>query len=371
MLALALPLMLLLIQTATGQSIRIHGQASGALGTSYDTSFLGRAGLRYIPDATLRYGAFDAEASVNGFAGADVRVDSSDFEALLKPHRLWARFTTARFDVRAGLQKINFGSALLLRPLQWFDRIDPRDPLGLTDGVYAALARYYFQNNANVWGWGLLGNDSTKGWELLPTEPEKPEFGGRVQTPVPRGEVAASYHYRQACFDGIAIPEAARHYFEHRVGLDGKWDLGVGFSLEGVVMSNQATEGEGWVPLLPRWQRMAEAGIDYTFGLGNGIGLVVEHMVLDTTSELLASGPMAAVSAAMASYPLGLVDNLRGIVFFDWSSHKPYTYLSWQRTLDDWVVNLAAFWNPDNPVGLAGGSGAAGKGVQLTVMFNH
>jgi len=53
------------------------------------------------------------------------------------------------------LQKINFGSATLFRLLMWFDRIDPRDPLKLTDGVYGLLLRYYFHNNTNIWLWGL------------------------------------------------------------------------------------------------------------------------------------------------------------------------------------------------------------------------
>jgi len=56
---------------------------------------------------------------------------------------MWIRLSTKQFELRAGLQKINFGSATLLRPLMWFDKIDPRDPLQLTDGVYALLARYY------------------------------------------------------------------------------------------------------------------------------------------------------------------------------------------------------------------------------------
>ena len=68
-----------------------------------------------------------------------------------------------------GLQKINFGSAVLLRPLMWFDSLDPRDPLQLTDGVYAVLLRYYFPNNANLWAWALYGNDSPKGWESAAT----------------------------------------------------------------------------------------------------------------------------------------------------------------------------------------------------------
>jgi hypothetical protein len=61
----------------------------------------------------------------------------------IKPYRLWARYSTSQLEIRAGLQKINFGSANILRPLMWFDQMDPRDPLQLTDGVWGILGRYY------------------------------------------------------------------------------------------------------------------------------------------------------------------------------------------------------------------------------------
>ena len=84
--------------------------------------------------------------------------DSSQVDAAIKAYRLWGRYTGHQFEVRVGLQKIDFGSAMMLRPLQWFDEMDPRDPLNFTTGVYGALGRYYFLNNANIWGWILYGN---------------------------------------------------------------------------------------------------------------------------------------------------------------------------------------------------------------------
>ena len=114
------------------------------------------------------------------------------------------KFSGDQFEVRAGLQKINFGSASMLRPLMWFDQIDPRDPLQLTDGVYVLLGRYYFLNNANIWVWALYGNDSRKGWEQIPSLKKVPEFGGRLQLPVSHGELGTTYHYRVA--DASSVP---------------------------------------------------------------------------------------------------------------------------------------------------------------------
>ena len=124
----------------------------------------------------------------------------------------------------------------------WFDRIDPRDPLQLTDGVYATLARYYFLNNANVWFWFLYGNDEPKGWELLSTTKKQPEYGGRIQLPLYTGELGLSYHRRQVGPDSINFSGIAGNYSkleEDRIGLDGKWDIGPGVWFEEVLKHRQ------------------------------------------------------------------------------------------------------------------------------------
>ena len=120
-------------------------------------------GGRYIPQLNYAFRMpqvrmIDLEASVNTYGNWGVAVgDSNHFSQALKPYRMWARYSSKQFEFRVGLQKINFGSATLLRPLMWFDQIDPRDPLQLTDGVWGIRARYYFMNNANIWLWGLYG----------------------------------------------------------------------------------------------------------------------------------------------------------------------------------------------------------------------
>ena len=128
-------------------------------------------GLRYIPFLTLTHPLdedtfFDTELSINSYLATDENSDGEHGD--IDIYRLWIRYGSPQLEIRAGLQKINFGSAILLRPLMWFDRIDPRDPLQLTEGVYGLLGRYYFLNNANVWIWALLGEDETKGWEIFP-----------------------------------------------------------------------------------------------------------------------------------------------------------------------------------------------------------
>jgi hypothetical protein len=365
-----------------GSEASLHGRASGWLGLSRDTSYRGLAGLRYLPEAQLSTpigGLFtlDAEASVNGFVSADARtLDRPEIEARIKPYRGFVRLSSARFEARAGLQKINFGSAMLLRPLMWFDRVDPRDPLAMTDGVYGLLARYYFQNNINIWAWGLLGNGAPKGWEVVGSERWTPEPGARVQVPIPLGEVAATYHHRTIDYGHVyRIPEALPEQAEDRLGLDAKVDVGIGLCLEGTI--SRETRRMDYGDDFPLWTHAAVAGADYTFGIGSGLGVVAEHMILGTRSEsaadsVMSLGSEAQFSALMVSYPLGLLDNLRTIVYFDWTNRDLYSFLGWQRTTDNWTFSLSAFANPDRPTAAGRpGAGAAGKGLRFDVVFNH
>jgi len=111
-------------------------------------------------------------------------------------YRLWSRYSTTQFEMRLGLQKINFGPAFLFRPLMWFSSNDPQDPLGLSKGVWGLRLRYYFLNNANIWAWCLYGNNDLKGMEIFPTKDNSIEYGGRIQLPILNGELGISYHNR-------------------------------------------------------------------------------------------------------------------------------------------------------------------------------
>lgn len=365
---------ILLPVLAVAVSLEWHGQASAGIVAAYDTSLHGSAAFRYIPSLDFAAGPFNAEAALNVISSASVRTDDiSRYDARIKPYRLSARFSTGRIEARAGLQKISFGSATLLRPLMWFDRVDPRDPLALTDGVWGLLGRYYFQNNANVWIWGLLGNSSPKGWEVYGSERWNPEPGARVQVPLPRGEVAATYHHRTAevlwPYQGVFPVLDSSAAAEDRIGFDGKWDLGVGVAFEGMLLR----QGPHDTTADFQWQRLASVGLDYTFGVGSGLGVTAEHMLAGGADEPFGRGTDAQLSALALSYPLGLLDNLRGIVYFDWTNRQPYAWAGWQRTLDNWLFSVSAFANPDRATGIAGQTGSAlsGKGLQLTVVFNH
>jgi hypothetical protein len=344
---------------------------------SFQKSSKPQFGLRYIPEFSLALQlpesiTLDTEVSVHAFGTALFEeIDTVQTDGDIKPYRMWLRFSLSQFEARIGLQKINFGSAALLRPLMWFDRLDPRDPLQLTDGVYSLLLRYYFVNNTNVWLWGLYGNEEAKGWESFPTQKDSMEYGGRVQIPLLTGEIAMTYHHRRADIQKSALlPLAPVSHIapENRYALDGKWDVEIGLWFEGTLI-HQKNE------LLPLpWQRAFSFGLDYTFDIGNGFYLLGEHFNLTRTQEAFSSGDDINFSAILLRYPLGLLDEITGIFYYDWENQEFYRFFSWQRTYDKWRINVIGFWNPEDfqvYPSASGNNPFVGKGFQVTIIFNY
>jgi hypothetical protein len=271
--------------------------------------------------------------------------------------------------LRAGLQKINFGSASILRPLMWFDQIDARDPLQLTDGVWGLLVRYYFLNNTNFWFWSLYGNKNPKGWEQVKTNNKLPEFGGRAQFPFPKGEAGLSYHHRYADSRGMdsLIPAIAR-IPENRLGIDVRFDFVIGCWFEGSWIKKERNLG-----ILTN-QNLLNLGIDYTFGIGNGIYTALEQLIASFDERAFAYENTYTFSILSLMYPVSPFDNLSMIVYFNWKDSLLYNFIYWQKQYNRFSFYLMAYWNPDSyqiPIQSDIGNLYAGKGIQLMLVFDY
>lgn len=357
-----------------GQSLGFRGQAIGWTTFNPAEPFQTQTGLRYIPELSFSHPAgkyaIEGEFSANLWGSMIYAGDSLDFDWQLSPYRMWLKFSGDQFELRAGLQKINFGSAQMFRPLMWFDFIDPRDPLQLTDGVYGLLARYYFLNNANIWLWGLYGDDKVKGWELIPSKKNSIEYGGRVQLPMYTGEIAASYHHRTAD-PGLVLPDSismGKQAAENRIALDAKVDLVLGLWTE-ISLTHQDLSYTD-----QKYKSMINVGADYTFNLGNGLNLMAEGF-----GYLQGEGPFAneeglAFGLLSASYPINIIHNLSAMLFYDFTNQDFYRFINWSIAYDKWSFYVMGFWNPasynlynvDPRTSLYGG-----WGFQLMAVFNH
>ncbi|MDD2299878.1 MAG: hypothetical protein PHR52_09790 [Fermentimonas sp.] len=321
-------------------------------------------GLRYIPQMNVNIPVgesrlIDFEASANIFGNAGMaNLNQWDSNGRIKPYRLWARYSGNQFEVRAGLQKINFGSATIMRPLMWFDQLDPRDPLQLTDGVWALLGRYYFLNNANIWLWMLYGNNDLKGWEQLVTHRSYPEIGGRMQYPVGTGEAALSYHYRVV---SDKIPE-------HRFGFDARFDYEVGVWIEASWKHLSRNMG-----VLTN-QQLLNVGMDYTFGWGNGLTVTWEQLLAAYDEQPFGFQKPLNFSLLSARYPIGLFDEVSLIAYYDWRNRSSYNFVSWRRQFNRLTLHLMGYINPKSyniPTQQGTGSMFTGYGLQLMLVYNH
>ena len=330
-------------------------------------SWWNNSGLRYIPQLSVKMplseeSFVDLEVSADSYVAHLSGDEDRDPEAEL--YRLKLRYARPQMEARIGLQKINFGPAYLLRPLRWFDQVDPRDPLQLTQGVWGLRLRYDAMNNASLWLWALYGNDDPKGYEVVATSPDAPEAGFRYQHPVPHGEAAVTFHTRRV---DAPIPNAEES-MEYRLGLDGRWDVGVGIWFESALQHQDGSD-------LPYpWQKMITVGMDYTLGVGNGLHVLGEHMDTAFSEEALQWDEDFQVSAVSLSYSLGFFDSLMAIGYYAWDTKEHYLYLGWQRTYDDLIIQLSGFHYPESSeseAGMAQSALGAGYGAQLMLIYDH
>lgn len=360
---------------AQRDTVIFQGQASGWAQYGHRDVMPLRLGARYIPTLKVQMrgkskGMLEVETSANVMVALQSHpFDSITSEGIVKPYRACVRYTAEQYEIRLGLQKISFGSASMLRPLMWFDRIDPRDPLQLTDGVTALLGRYFFLNNANIWLWGLYGNEKPGVWDIGKTQKHVPEAGGRFQFPIGKGEMAFTGHFRQVDTAGLPLQASAFAGIpEAKFGIDGKWDVGPGIWFEGTRVHKFRETG------VLNHQTMLNLGMDYTFGILNGITVGAEYLMVSAHRDPLRLKDPFHLTAFSASTPLSLSDQISAIVFAEWESRVSYAYLSYRHQFQKLSIYGMAFLSSSGeglPV-LAGTNAALlGNGFQIMVVYHH
>ena len=250
----------------------------------------------------------------------------------LKPevYRLWGSASFGGTDLRVGLQKLNFGTARIIRPEQWFDELRALDPLEETNGVRAAVLKQYFSYRSGIWLWGVLTKNPFSGLEFRDDDPDNTNLGGRIEFPLPGVETGVS-------FNAIDLSaESGLKAKEYQLGFDLRYDGKFGAWIEG-----SGTKNDGY----PIWsstgyQTSLTLGTDYTIGLGNGIYLLQETNVTHSTlSGLPDLKHVLTQTALLISYPPGLLDNLQFLILYDYDSNLNISLL-WQRSYDYWSWEL-------------------------------
>jgi len=342
-------------------NLQWKGQASIIHASSFAGSFdESPTTMRYIPQLRLDY-----QVSPSNRLGFDVAVDLFNFslgDSLVEFdgnfYRFTFRYDTPNTQVRVGLQKINFGPARMLRVLQWFDELDPRDPLALSPGVWAAMGRYYFDNGVNIRLWTMADAPDVQRNYWGDTESWPWDIGGRLEYPIPAGTLGLTLH-------SLDVSKASV-IKENRIAGDIRVDAIVGLWSE--MMFARIED--------PTWTKDAlsvMAGVDYTFSLGNGLYTAFEmaSSYQGVTGENM---PWQIRSFALtANYTLGLSDGLTFYLYaidFPILESQTIPMLGWQHTSGNWLFYLALYDMPEFTAG-SGMSLPSGTGLQINIAFNH
>jgi len=336
--------------------------------------------IRYIPEITLqtkindrlRIG-LDAAAQLYTYAMGS-EVDESGIE----PYRFTVRLDRPEDQLRFGLQKINFGPGQMLRLLQWFDELDPRDPLAVSPGVWATMYRRYFYSGSDLRLWAVYDHQDPMrnyydfrrslnilaGAEILPGMSDKPlDIGGRLEMPSGSGTMALSYHSLDPLDNSGGIRE-------NRFALDGRWDPSIGIWFETIMAKTE-------MPGLSNQLRTGfMLGFDYTFSLGDGLytslELQTQYMGIDKNNLDLTGN----AGVLTFSYPLGLNDGLSAyFIVFDRpgiENEIEFTpFVGWRHTQGNWMLFCAAYDYPETQFVNESNPSPNGKGMQLYLAYNH
>ena len=250
-------------------------------------------------------------------------------------YRAWMRMAGEKYDLRIGLQKINFGPAQLLRSLQWFDQLDPRDPDQTTSGVESIVFRRFFGSSGVIWLWLINGENKFRGTDIFNSAEGEIESGARLEIPFRLCESGFTMHYRKL-EDNFLL---GKNTDELRAAIDLRWDLEVGFWLEAVTIRTNSSD------FFAKWQKKLTLGCDYTFDIGNGFHTMVEHMFYSFSgNDIWENDEINDLSAVSISYPLSMFSSLQSLFFYDWDHEITTLFLSYHLDFDYWGIYLQGSW---------------------------
>ena len=121
-------------------------------------------------------------------------------------------------------------------------------------------------------------------------------------------------------------------------------------------------------------QEILNLGVDYTFGIGNGLTAIFEQLVASYDKAPFSFTNTITFSMLNMTYPVGIFDNLNLIIYYDWTNNAAYNFINWQKQFDKLSIYLMGYINPKDykiPAQGAAENLYGGSGVQLMYVYNH
>lgn len=212
-------------------------------------------------------------------------------------YRLNLLFKQQFLDYKVGLQDIHFGVGTYLRPLQWFDTLDPINKRAATQGINGFVVKTSSSNNQETVGWMLFGNNQVRPSDLNSTKKETIEIGGRFQRSIFNGELGLATHARHIELNGSRA-------VEYRIGSYYQLNSSIPIWVEQAYMTAASkTESQQYI--------MVMVGSEYMFNikkLGNNVSVLAE---MQYDNKPIASNHANTFTGVLQlSYPLSLKDTI-------------------------------------------------------------
>ena len=268
---------------------------------------------------------------------------NSNVELKSIPYRSWIRFSDNIFDIRIGMQKIAFGSALFLRPLAWFDSLDFRYTTGQTDGVESMRFILSPSNNLAIWFWCIQNDISNQSYGARMEISAVGFLEGNWGFTYYR-DTESSPHFPYPIllnqFESNSSNQNINHNIgfseNHRFGLDYRYDGDFGFWLESCYND---FDKYGNLSLLT-------FGADYTFPVLNGLLISSEIMFskysfrssLDVFNTLALSD-IEQYSVLYLSMPIDHINNFSFYSIMDWDRNITDNLLRWSSVYNSFSID--------------------------------
>ena len=260
-------------------------------------------------------------------------------QVISNKYRSWIRFSNNYLDLRIGLQKITFGTALFLRPLAWFDSLDFRFTTGQTDGVEALRLILSPSNSLAIWLWSIDNNASNN------------SYGTRIELSNTIGDWGFTYY--QDLGDSFLFSKNIRR------GIDYRYDGNFGFWIEGCHFN--FTAEDSYIDDLTS----LTLGFDYTLPISNGLLISTETMFSEI--DLLHVIEKQTYTVFHLSLPIDHINHLTFFSLRDWKDRDPMSKMDnsnnirWSTTYDSFNIDYMFTLN----------SGRFNDVFQIMFIYNH
>jgi hypothetical protein len=121
-------------------------------------------------------------------------------------------------------------------------------------------------------------------------------------------------------------------------------------------------------------QASLNVGIDYIFGIGNGLNLISEQLLFAYDEKPFALEQPVLFSIMSLSYPLSMNDQLSALFYYDWKTNDIYNLVTWNHQFRHFTFYAMGYSNPKNyniPLSANDVNLFAGTGIQIMLVISH